>query len=304
MDFEVTVLGSNSAIPAHGRNQTSQFIRIGNNLLLIDCGEGSQLQLRKFKLKFSKIDFIFISHLHGDHYYGLMGLISSLHLNKRTQLLTIFGPNGLDEIITTHLRHQQSTLNFPLRFVATKSTERELILEEKYFRVISFPLNHRIPCTGFLIEEKPGFRNLIKEKLLKRNPPIAAIQQMRLGKNFTEPLTGEKFLVEDYAYPAKPIRKYAFCSDTIYDPSIVPHIHGVDLLYHEATFGDDEELRAAETYHSTAKQAAKIASQANAKRLLLGHFSTRYSNLDLILEEAKEVFLNTYLSEEGITIIL
>jgi ribonuclease Z len=304
LEFEITILGSNSAIPAHGRNQTSQFIQIGKTSLLIDCGEGTQLQLRKFKLKFSKIDFIFISHLHGDHYYGLMGLISSLHLSKRTRLLTIFGPRGLDEIITTHLRYQQSSLNFPLRFVATNSEVKELIVEERDFKIYSFPLKHRIPCTGFLIEEKPAFRKLIKEKLQERKPSITAIQQMRLGKNYKDPNTLEEFLVEEYAYPQAEARRYAFCSDTIFDPSLVQYIAGVDLLYHEATFTKEEEERAGETFHSTAGQAGQIAQLANVKKLLLGHFSTRYPTLELILEEAKEAFSNTYLSEEGSTISL
>jgi ribonuclease Z len=304
LEFELTVLGSNSAIPAHGRNQTSQFIQIGETTLLIDCGEGTQLQLRKFKLKFFKIDYIFISHLHGDHYYGLMGLISSLHLNNRTRLLTIFGPSGLDEIITTHLRYQQSTLNFPLRFIPTNPDQKELILEEEYFKVYTFPLQHRIPCTGFLIEEKSKFRKLKKEKLLEKKLSLEAIQQLRLGKDYKEPSSQELILVNDYAYPASIPRKYAFCSDTIYDPSLVNYIEGVDLLYHEATFTKEEEKRASETFHSTAAQAGNIAQQAKVKKLLLGHFSTRYPSLEIILKEAKEVFENSYLSEEGITISL
>jgi ribonuclease Z len=302
--FEVTILGSNSAIPAHGRNQTSQFLQLGNTFMLIDCGEGTQLQLRKFKLKFSKLDYIFISHLHGDHYYGLMGLISSLHLNKRTKLLTIFGPSGLDEIITTHLRHQQSSLHFPIRFVATHAEKKELILEEDHFKIFTFPLSHRIPCTGFLIVEKPGFRNLIKEKLQAKKLPIEAIKTLREGKNYDDPITHEKYLVEEFAYPLKDLRKYAFCSDTKFDPSLVEHIHGVDVLYHEATFTKDEEERAKETFHSTAQQAGKIAELAQVKLLLLGHFSTRYPSLEIILEEAKKEFQNSQLSEEGSTIII
>ncbi len=269
--------------------------------MLIDCGEGTQIQLRKFKLKFSKIDFIFISHLHGDHYFGLMGLISSFHLNKRSKLLTIFGPNGLDEIITVQLRHSNTRLNFPLRFVPTNPDQKELILEEKHLKVFSFPLKHRLPCTGFLIQEKPGLRNLIKGKLIENKLPIEAIHQLREGRDFTDEDGNIIYGVEEYAHPQRKLRTYAYCSDTIYDPELIPYISGADLLYHEATFGNDEEHRATETYHSTAAQAGKIASAAGVRKLLLGHYSTRYLDLSPILDEAKAEFPHSYLSEEGVT---
>lgn len=268
---------------------------------MIDCGEAAQIQLRKFKLKFSKIDFIFISHLHGDHYFGLMGLISSFHLHKRSRLLTIFGPNGLDEIITVQLKHSNTRLNFPLRFVPTQSDGIELILEEKNFRVFSFPLKHRLPCTGFLIKEKPGLLNLIKEKLQETHVPIDAINKLRQGRDVLDEAGNIRFAVEEFAHPPKTPRSYAFCSDTVFDPEIVPYLEGVNLLYHEATFGQDEEKRAADTLHSTAAQAGKIASMANVGKLLLGHYSTRYQDLSPLLQEAKAEFPESYLSEEGIT---
>ena len=301
MDFQITVLGSNSAIPAHGRNQTSQLVNIANTFMLIDCGEGTQIQLRKFKLKFSKIDYIFISHLHGDHFFGLMGLISSFHLHKRTRLLTIFGPNGLDEIITVQLKHSNTRLNFPLRFVPTNPEKEELILEEKKFQVFTFPLKHRIACTGFLIKEKSGLRNLIKEKLLENKVPIDAINSIRQGKDFKDDSGKVIYSVEEFAYPPRPLRSYAFCSDTGFDLEIVSYIKGVSLLYHEATFGNDEEERAMETFHSTAAHAGIIARNAGVGRLLLGHYSTRYLDLSPLLEEARVEFPETYLSEEGIT---
>jgi ribonuclease Z len=301
LDFEVTILGSNSAIPAHGRNQTSQLIQVGGSYLLLDCGEGTQIQLRKFKLKFSRIDFIFISHLHGDHFYGLMGLISSFHLVKRERLLTIFGPQGLDEIITVQLKHSKSNLGFPLRFISTKTEKAELILEEKSFRVYSFPLQHRISCTGFLIEEKQGLRNLVKEKLQQHKLSIEAINTIRSGKDYLDANGNVLFAVSEFAHEQKPTRKYAYCSDTIYDPSIVGTIKGVDLLYHEATFDDMEAERAGSTFHSTARQAAMIAKSAGVKKLLLGHYSSRYKDLTVLSEQAKEVFTESYLSEEGIT---
>lgn len=301
LEFEVTVLGANSAIPAHGRNQTAQLVRLGKAYMLIDCGEGTQLQLRKFKLKFSKIDFIFISHLHGDHYLGLMGLISSFHLNKRDRLLTIFGPSGLDEIITVNLKHSNTRLNYPLRFVPTTPTGKHLILEEKTFKVFSFPLQHRIPCTGFLIQEKPGLRNLIKEKLLEKKLPIQAILTLRSGKDVTDASGNILYSLQEYTLPLKPLRSYAFCSDTIFDPGLVAYIKGVDLLYHEATFGDDESVRANETFHSTASQAGEIAKLCEVKKLLLGHYSTRYSDLTPILDQAKTNFPESELSVEGET---
>lgn len=299
MDFEVTILGSNSAIPAHGRNQTSQLIKVGGSVILLDCGEGTQIQLRKFKLKFSKIDFIFISHLHGDHYYGLMGLISSFHLVKRDRLLTIFGPQGLDEIITVQLKHSKSNLGFPLRFIGTQTEKEELILEENNFRVHTFPLQHRIPCTGFLIEEKQGLRNLVKEKLQEYKLSIEAINALRSGKDYLDKDGEVMYAVSEFAHEQKPVRKYAYCSDTIYDPKLAGIIDGVNLLYHESTFDDLEEDRAKSTFHSTARQAAMIAKAAGAKKLLLGHYSSRYKDLSVLLDQAKEVFPESYLSEEG-----
>lgn len=301
MEFEVTILGSNSAIPAHGRNQSAQLVMIGQSGLLLDCGEATQIQLRKFKLKFSKIDFIFISHLHGDHYLGLMGLISSFHLNKRSRLLTIFGPAGLDEIITVQLKHSNSKLNFPLRFIQTKPDQEELILEEKNFRVVSFPLKHRLPCTGFRIEEKVQFRNLIKEKLLETKLPLVAINALRKGKDYLDEEVGKLYAVSEYTYPVKKYRSYAYCSDTIFDPSIVRYIEKVSLLYHESTFGEDERERATDTFHSTAAQAGQIAQLAQVDRLMLGHYSTRYLDLTPLLEQAKHYFHEVILSEEGIT---
>lgn len=301
MEFQVTILGANSAIPAHGRNQTSQLVQIGSTSLLIDCGEGTQIQLRKYKLKWSKIDFIFISHLHGDHYFGLMGLISSFHLNKRSSLLTIFGPNGLDEIITVQLRHSNTRLNYPLRFVPTDAIEKQLILEENNFKVFSFPLKHRLPCTGFLIQEKSPLLNLIKEKVLEYKPPVEAIIELRKGKDVFDEEGRLLYAANEFTYPPKKPRTYAYCSDTAFDPELVSHIQKADLLYHEATFGKEETVRARDTFHSTAAQAGMIAKMASVEMLLLGHYSSRYLDLSPILEEAKEEFKNSYLSEEGIT---
>jgi ribonuclease Z len=301
LEFQVTILGSNSAIPAHGRNQTSQLLTVGSSYLLLDCGEGTQIQLRKFKLKFSRIGFIFISHLHGDHYYGLMGLISSFHLVKRDKLLTIFGPPGLDEIITVQLRHSETKLGFPLRFVPISDDGFHLVLEEKGFRVYSFPLQHRIACTGFLIEEKHGLRNMVKEKVEQHRPPVEAINMLRMGQDVLDRDGNILYAAAEFTHEPRPNRKYAYCSDTRFDLNLVEYIRDADLLYHEATFGEDETERASTTFHSTARQAATIAKLAAVKQLMLGHYSSRYRDLSPILEEAIQVFPNTFLSEEGIT---
>ncbi|MFD2036225.1 ribonuclease Z [Belliella marina] len=302
MEFEVTILGSNSAIPAHGRNQTAQLVNIGSSSILLDCGEGTQIQLRRFKTKYSRIDHIFISHLHGDHYYGLMGLLSTFQLQKRSKLLTIYGPVGLDEIITANFKYSNTRINFPLRFIFTNPKEKELVLEEKNYRVFTFPLKHRIPCTGFIIQEKQGMLSMNKQMLLENKISIEAINTLRKGMDFKDAKGDPIYLVKDYTLPPKPLRSYAFCSDTIFDPiDLVKYIDGVSTVYHEATFGDDEEVRAKETFHSTAAQAGKIASLAGVKKLILGHYSTRYLDLNPLLEQAKGTFDNAYLSEEGIT---
>lgn len=304
MEFNVSILGSNSAIPAHGRNQTAQLVNIGLSSILLDCGEGTQIQLRKFKLKYGRIDYIFISHLHGDHYFGLMGMIATFHLQKRTKVLTIFGPNGLDEIITTQLKYSNTRLNFPIRFVKTNPDEKELILEEKKYKVFSFPLKHRLPCTGFLIQEKQGLLNMNKAKLLEQKISVEAINTLRAGKDFLS-VDGKLLKVEDFTLPPKPLRSYAFCSDTIYDPiDLVNHISNATTIYHEATFGDDEAQRATETFHSTARQAGDIASKVGAKKLLIGHYSTRYLDTTPLLEQAKLTFDNTYATEEGVNYII
>ncbi|MEN2282502.1 ribonuclease Z [Algoriphagus sp. SE2] len=299
-DFEVTILGNTSSIPVHGRNHTSQVIRFGQELMLLDCGEGTQMQLRRYKIKSSKISNIFISHLHGDHYLGLIGLLSSYNLSKRTKPLTIFGPQGLDEIITVSFRWSNTKLNYPLSFVQTETTGLNLLLDNPQFTVHSFPLKHRLPTTGFLVSEKSGFRNLVKEKLLQNPISLEAIHSIRSGKDYEE-TDGSIVKVSDYAYPMHRLRKYAFCSDTIFDPNITSYIKNVDLLYHESTFISDDQARAAETFHSTSAQAGKIASISGAKRLLLGHFSSRYVDLSQMLIEAKDVFSESILSEEGQT---
>lgn len=305
MDFQVTILGSNSAAPAHNRNQTSQLVTIGKSAILVDCGEGTQVQFTKYGVKTSKIDYILISHLHGDHYLGLMGVISTFHLNNRKKPLTIFGPHGLDEIITIQLKYGNLRLNYPLHFVQTDPTESTLIIDEKGYQVYSFPTKHRVNCTGFRFTEKTRPRNLIKEVLLQHNIGIEAINTLKSGKHFLHPETGEiLYALEDFTYPPPAPKTYAYSADTIYDLELIPEFEGADLLYHESTFMDTESERATETFHSTATQAATIAKMANVKKLLLGHFSIRYKDLEGLLSEARAVFPETELSIEGQTFIV
>jgi ribonuclease Z len=299
-EFEITVLGNTSSIPVHGRNHTAQIVRFGQECLLIDCGEGAQIQMRKYKIKSSRISHIFISHLHGDHYLGLIGVLSSYHLSKRTNPLTVFGPKGLDEIITTHFFWSNTKLSYPLHFIQTQPDGLNLLLDHPRFLVYSFPLTHRIPTTGFLIKEKEGLRNLVKEKLLTRKIPLEAIQSLRLGREYADD-QGNRYSPEEYTYPIPPLRSYAFCSDTRFEPKIAQFFSKPTLLYHESTFMEADAVRAADTFHSTARQAAEIALILQAQNLLLGHFSSRYMHLEEMLLEAKTVFPNSQLSEEGKT---
>ncbi|MFC4874604.1 ribonuclease Z [Negadavirga shengliensis] len=303
MDFSVTILGSNSAAPAHGRNQSSQLVNWGNHYFLVDCGEATQHQLRKYKVKYGRIDHIFISHLHGDHYLGLMGLISTFHLNNRERELRIYGPKGLDEIITVHLRYSQTRLKFPLTFHPVTHDGKNSLLDLGDMEVYSFPLQHRIPCTGFLFAEKGRPVKLIKEKIIAYKPGLEAIKTLLKGKDVRN-LKGEIiYKAEDFCR-FLPNRSYAYCSDTIYDPKLIPYIKNVDLLYHEATFMAAERDRAIQTGHSTTEEAADIARTANVKRLLLGHYSVRYSDLQTLLEEARNIFAPSFLSEEGMSYII
>jgi ribonuclease Z len=268
--------------------------------LLIDCGEGTQIQMRRYKVKSSRITHIFISHLHGDHYLGLMGILSSYNLSKRTKPVTVFGPRGLDEIITTQLRWSNTKLSYMLTFVETKPDGLNLLLDHPKFSVHSFPLTHRIPTTGFLVREKYGFRSLIKEKLAEKKIPLAAINSLRNGRDFTDEF-GTTYRVEDYTHPHAPLRSYAFCSDTRFEPALTNYLHEPTLLYHESTFTDADAPRAEVTFHSTARQAATIANLIGAKSLILGHFSSRYVDLETMLDEARSVYPDAMLSEEGLS---
>lgn len=298
MSFNLKILGCNSATPAYGRHHTAQLLNVGKHHFLIDCGEGTQERLTQYKAHTWKVNNIFISHLHGDHYLGLMGLLFTMHLLKRTNDLHLYGQRGLDEIILTQLRYSDSKLNFKIVFHELNPEKKTLILEDDFIEVYSFPLIHRIPCCGFLFKEKQKPYRINKQKL-PENIPLKAIAKLKQGLDYDDEASGERYLKSELTLPPRKSRSYAYCSDTLYDKNLVDYVKNVDLLYHEATFLAGKEQWAHLTFHSTTHEAGKIASAANAGMLLIGHYSARYKELDQFLSEAKEVFENTLLSIEG-----
>ncbi len=296
--FEITILGAGSASPTLNRNPSSQLLNIGEKYFLIDCGEGTQVQLRKYKLSWAKIDYIFISHLHGDHYLGLLGLLQSMHLLGRKNDLHLFCFPELKEIIEIQNKYSGTVLNYQIQYHFLENDKKKLILETNLVTVFSFPLNHRIPCVGFLFNEKEAPRKILKDKLIEYNVSTAEINKIRKGINATDN-NGEEIRFELLSEKAYCPRSYAYCSDTKYDESIIQHINKVDMLYHESTFLKDMQQRAIATYHSTAEQAAQIALKANAKKLIIGHYSARYKSIDQFLIEAKPIFENCFLAREG-----
>lgn len=301
--FELLILGSSAATPTSTRNPTSQLLNIAERFFLIDCGEGTQMQLRKYKARFSSINHIFISHLHGDHFLGLPGFLASLHLLGRQKELTVYGPKELEEIIEVIHKHSETQLNYQLNFVHTNSKQKQLIFEDEKVEVYSIPLKHRIATTGFLFKEKPFPRNIDKFKLEKHNVSFAEIHKLKKGLDATDN-NGNIIKNEQLTVPGPDTRSYAFCSDTKFFEELASQIKDVDILYHESTFLDEKKDRAAQTFHSTAAQAATLAKLANAKKLLIGHFSARYDNLNLFLEEASPIFSNTHLAKEGTVFVL
>jgi ribonuclease Z len=298
--FQVKILGANGALPAYGRHHSAQLVSIQKHTFLIDCGEGTQLQLSRYNCRPQKISHIFISHLHGDHYFGLMGLLSSMHLQKRTQPLYLHGPRGLKEIISLQLKYSESVLSYPLHLAETSPNGLEKIVDNNSVEIFSFPLEHRVPCTGFLFREKPKPLNLNKQKMT----PDLGLQEIALlkqGKNVLDHQGNVKYDVHEYCLPPKRLRSYAYCSDTRPSQTVVQNVTGVDLLYHESTFLEEKKNMAYTTYHSTARQAAEVAREAGVGRLLLGHYSARYKELDGFLNEATPIFPATQLALEGET---
>jgi len=267
---------------------------------MIDCGEGAQIRLTDFRIKRSKINQIFISHLHGDHIFGLPGLLNSFSLAGRKKTLEIFSPKGLERMIDVIFETSQSHLNYEIIFHEVDTEKHKLIFENKKIKVYSIPLQHRIPTTGYLFKEKPFSKNIIPEKIAEHNIPFSKINDIKNGADFT-PEEGIVIPNIELVTEGKTPRSYAYCSDTVYLESIIPIIKNVDLLYHEATFADEFAKLSFERGHSTTKEAATIAKKAEVGKLLIGHFSTRYLDLNILLEESKKVFQNSNLALEGKT---
>lgn len=299
MPFRLTLLGTSSALPAYGRFSTAQVLQIEHQRYLIDCGEGAQIRLMEYGLYKGTINQIFISHLHGDHYFGLLGLLTSYSLLGRTKKLTVFGPEGLEEIFQVNMRYSGGRdLSFPLYFEVVDPCAHRLIFEDHRVRVYSLPLDHRIPAAGFLFREKRQPRNMIGEKIEAYGIPYREIPAIKDGADYQLP-DGRIIPNEELTLPPPPPRSYAYCSDTAYREALVPLITGVDLLYHESTFLEVDRDRAEQTKHATARQAATIAAKAGARRLVLGHYSSRYRDLTPFLEEARRVFPATELGVDG-----
>jgi ribonuclease Z len=298
MAFELTILGSSSALPTSERYPTAQVLNASGRFFLIDCGEGTQIQIRRQKIAFGKIRHIFISHLHGDHYYGLIGLISTFNLLGIKNDLHIYSPTQLREILQPQLNLLKAGLQFNIIFHPLNFKKPELIFEDKVIEVISFPLKHSINCCGFLFREKTKERNIKKEYIQEFNIPIAQIRAIKQGADFkTE--NGKIIPNEQLTTPPPPPVSYAFCSDTAFHPPVVETIKEVSTLYHEATFTEEMKEWAVKTYHSTALDAAKIAKMANAGKLIIGHFSSRYKTTEQFLKEAQSEFKNTETAVDG-----
>ncbi len=296
--FAVTILGSGSASPALDRHQTAQLVTYGSDYFLIDCGEGTQYRLIEQRARPSRLKYIFISHLHGDHYFGLMPLLSSLNMGGRTEDLYLFGPHGLDEIITTTFRISNGQFFFPLHFQPIDPEKPELLLDLPALTVESIPLDHGIGCTGFLFRENQSKPKLLREKL-PTDVPVSVLKTLKEGHDVLDETGQVVYSAADYTTPGPAPRSYAYCSDTRYNERIIGQIQGVDLLYHEATFRDDNGLRASEVHHCTARQAAQLARKADVGQLLIGHFSSRYKSFDEFLTEAQDEFPATELAVEG-----
>lgn len=296
--MNLTILGCHSATPRSMAHPTAQVLEVKGHLFLIDCGEGTQVQLRRFKVKFSRIRHIFISHLHGDHFFGLIGLISTFRLLGREAELHIYGPKGIKEAITLQLKLGNSWTNYPLLFHELQSNESQLLFEDDKVTVSTIPLQHRVYTNGFLIREKLGERKLNIHAVKEANVSMSYYSKIKQGSDVLNE-DGELIPNAQLTLDPEPAKSYAFCSDTSYLPAIVPLIEKVSLLYHEATFLDEHQDLAVKTKHSTAKEAAAIARDADVGQLILGHYSGRYNDLELFRKEAKELFQNVELAADG-----
>lgn len=297
MSFSVTILGSGSAIPTSRRSPSAQYIQCSNRHILIDCGEGTQMQIRKFGIKFQRIDYILISHLHGDHYFGLIGLLSTMHLMGREKPLNIYGPTGLKDLILNQLKAGGGGLAYEIAFTEIEPESEGVLFEDDKISIQYFPLYHRIPTSGFIITQKEKERKLLAQKAQNDGVKIEHYHRLKLGEDIE--FEGKVFLSETYTESPGPILKYAYCSDTTYRELTVEKVKGVDLLYHEATFLENFRDRAIATNHSTAKDAALVAKEAAVGKLLMGHLSARYDNGVPHVAEAEPIFTNCEVVEDG-----
>ena len=298
MPFELKILGCSSAIPTSTRHPSAQLVNLLGRFFLIDCGEGTQAQLRRYNVKIQKINYICISHLHGDHYLGLMGLLSTMSLLNRTKELTIFAPKGLLAIINLHLKLSYSQLSYPIKIINLEKKGLMKIFEDDAIELYSFDLRHRIPCWGFKLNEKKQPRKILKNMIDKYDIAFTDISSIKSGDNYiTE--TGEEIHNNQLTIDSHIPRSYAYCSDTKYFKKISDHVKNVDILYHESTFHSDLNDKAVSTFHSTSKDAAQVALDADVKKLIIGHFSSRYKDLTILQKDAKNIFTNVDLAEEG-----
>ena len=293
----VTILGNNSAVPAFDRHPTSQVVTLDGNNYLVDCGEGTQIQMINYKIRRARISHVFISHLHGDHYFGLIGLITSFNLLNHQQELHVFGPSPLKEIIELQLKVADTQLCFPLHIHSIEGPST--LLDDEKITVRCFRTNHRIECYGFVFSQKKRLRQLDPVKAESYNIPVQYFNRLKDGEDYTRE-DGSIVRNEWVTNPGNPGKTYAFCADTKYDEAILPHIQGADLIYHETTYLDVFRERAEERFHSTTKQAALIAKKAGVKKMLIGHFSSKYDTLEEFEQEAREIFPNTELALEGV----
>ncbi|GAB5554206.1 MAG: ribonuclease Z [Saprospiraceae bacterium] len=301
MRFDLQLLGTNAALPLYGRHTTAQVLTVESQSFLIDCGEGTQMQMESFKVKRHKIHQIFISHLHGDHIFGLWGLLTSYSLNSRKKKLQIFSPSGLEEIIMPALTIGGADLGFEIEFVVVNPIVSELIFDNSLLEVYTIPLLHRIPTCGYLFKEKPRAANIISAQIQKYGLSVPQILAAKAGETVVLD-DGQELPASELTKPAPPPRSFAFCSDTRYTESIVPIIKGVDLLYHESTFCEPLKAKAIATMHSTAKEAALIAQKAKVGKLILGHYSARYPDPQELELEARTVFQESYAGVDGMVV--
>ncbi|MBQ2340235.1 MAG: ribonuclease Z [Bacteroidaceae bacterium] len=299
--FEVTVLGCGSALPTVKHNGSGMVVNIREKYFLVDCAEGTQVELRRNHIHLNRLFNVFITHLHGDHCFGLMGLISTLGLLGRTAPLHVYGPQDIETLFQPLIDYHCNGMTYEVVFHPIDTHQNVCIYEDKSLQVFSIPLKHRIRCCGYYFKEKELSRHILKEAIEKYDIPISQINNVKAGLDYVMP-NGQIIKNEVLTTPPSPARSFAYCSDTVFRPEIAEMMKGVDLLYHEATFAESEKLLCSKVYHSTAKQAAEIARLAGAKQLMLGHYSSRYNDEAILQKEAAEVFENTILAKEGLVV--